>query len=130
MHNYCLHDAQANRIKVFNDGLLIEFDHGVYNVDKNGKEINLTDKCKLHISIKGFNSGQSYQHIQIYKCNNTQRVEIELEEFIRLLEKSSYDIDNAYWSSFNNCLLLIGYIEKYNVELFISDIQKISYDFL
>ena len=39
MHNYCLHDAQANRIKVFNDGLLIEFDHGVYNVDKNGKEI-------------------------------------------------------------------------------------------
>ena len=50
-------------------------------------------------------------------------------EFSGLVQKFWWSIDINFYASFGSTILLKGYVSKYDVELFISEVKKVDFLF-
>lgn len=123
---YGLHDTDLTEIRIEDSCIVLNFPAGVYELDTNGKELSLTSMCKMVLHLRY--SQNILDNICITKRKKDRTRDITFYELENMLSKCCFEIENNYYSEFDNSMLLKGYIGLYNVELIITDIIK--YDFL
>lgn len=126
---YGLHDSKINKIEFKNDTLTLSFDEGLYNLDSNGKETNLTSSCKCTIVLRDKNIDDISHYVTVSKTRKGKVKDISFGDLLSLLKKNCYNIDCDYYSYFTNAIMLKGYIDKYLVEIVITDIQTMDFVF-
>lgn len=126
---YALHDTQINKIVCNHQGVELYFENGVYLLDETGKETAPSAPCRLVITINAFDATKIYEHIIVTQFRKSKVTEISFADFLKLLEKNTFDIDMDYYSYFGASILLKGYSGKYEIELAISEIEKAEYEF-
>ena len=126
---YALHDTKINNIVSNNEEIELYFAEGIYLLGEEGKEAELSDPCRMLITINGFNCSKPYEHITVIKAKKSKVTEIDFADFIKLVEENSFDIDIDYYSFFGAAILLKGYCGKYGIELTIMEVDKVEYIF-
>lgn len=127
---YGLHDATMNNVELYQDGLNLIFDNGIYLLDENGKEKNLTGKCNIELKISNFDCKNILEKIEINRIYKRKISELNLEEFLKLLNKGNFEIEYNFVSNFNNIILLKGFIGKNKFEFLVSDIVELKLNFI
>lgn len=128
-YQYGLHDTTINRITCTDDGIILEFDDGVYLLDETGRETVLSKKCYLEIKINFFNRQKMFEHIEIERIYKKKSEEIEYDEFITLLSKYAFSIYLDYYSPFADSLLIRGSIGKYGIDFVVTEVAELTYTF-
>ena len=126
---YSLHDTVLNKIAFDRSGITLHFKNGVYLLDNDGRETELSGPCRIAVTINKFNSMNKYEHITVTKTAKSKIDEIDIERFIKMLDENSFRIDSDYYSFFGSSILLKGYIGKYAIEFIITEIEKAEYLF-
>lgn len=128
-YQYGLHDTIINRITRTDDGIILEFDNGVYLLDDSGHETVLSKKCNLELKINFFNTQKMYEHIEIKRICKKKIEEIEYDEFEALLSKNTFTVYLDYYCPFGDSVLIKGSIGKYGIEFVVTEIAELSYSF-
>lgn len=128
-YQYGLHDTVINRINRTDDGIILEFDNGVYLLDDTGKETVLSKKCNLELKINFFDRQNMFQHIAINLIRKKRIKEIEYDKFEALLSKNVFSVYLDYYRPFGDSFLIKGSIDKYGIEFEVSEIAELSYTF-
>ena len=126
---YALHDTEINSIDCNSAGIEFRFVKGVYLLNEQGKEGELSYPCRMIITINDFNSYRMYEHITVMKSRKSKISEIAFEDFLKLLEKDSFNVDIDYYSFFGASILLKGYCGKFKIEFTITEVDKVEYIF-
>ena len=128
-YQYGLHDTVINRIIRTDDGIVLEFDDGVYLLDDKGHETVLSKKCYLKLKINEFDRQNMFQHISINLDYKRKLKEIEYAEFETLLSKNTFSVYLDYYCPFGDSLLIKGSIDKYGIEFVVTEIAELTYSF-
>lgn len=128
-YQYCLHDTVINRFICTNEGIVIEFDNGVYLLDETGKAMELSEKCRLQLIINYFDRQKTYEHIDIKIIRKNKIKEVEFAEFQTMLAKDIFKVHLDFYSPFADCLLIKGIVGKYEVEFSVTEIARLSFVF-
>lgn len=126
---YALHDTEISKIVCNNEGLELHFGKGVYLLNEKGTESELSKPCRLVITINGFDRTRTYEHITVTRTKKSKVTEMDFADFLKLLEKDSLRIDIDYYSFFGASILLKGYLNKCEIELTVTEIEKAEYIF-
>ena len=129
LSKYGLHDSVCNSIFWENRNICFAFNSGIYELLPNGKEKDLTNPCKMIISLDLEASQKPHQFISVNQIFHGKFDEIECEDFFQLVANNWFEIENQYFSPFNNAILLIGYSGCAQYEVSISNIKTISFSF-
>lgn len=126
---YGLHDTKIDRIILEGNSIVFEFDNGVYGLSESGKEVALTDKCSLKITVDTAANEELENYVDIRRSFKKKTKELTIRELIGLADKNYFDVHNLYFSAFNSEVLIVGGIGKYGIEIYISDILQAEYIF-
>jgi len=128
--NYQLHDSQINNLSI-SKNIVFYFSQGFWETDTTGKEISQKQNCKLIFSIDNeFNNLPLEEFITIRICKRKNIFKpISLQKFLKLLKKSTFDVDMEYDCFFANRKMIQLSSNSLNiaVELFIDDIKNVEY---
>ena len=128
-YQYGLHDTVINRIIRTDNGIVLEFDDGVYLLDGTGRETVLSKKCYLELKINDFDRRNMFEHISITLDYKRKLKEIEYAEFETMLSKNAFSVYLDYYCPFANSLLIKGSIDKYGIEFVVTEIAELTYSF-
>ena len=128
-YQYGLHDTVINRIIRSDDGIILEFDDGVYLLDDLGHETVLSKKCYLELKINDFDKQNMFEHISINLDYKRKLKEIEYAEFETLLSKNTFSVYLDYYCPFGDSLLIKGSIGKYGIEFVVTEISELTFSF-
>lgn len=128
-YQYGLHDTVINRITRTNDGIVLEFDDGVYLLDDTGRETILSKKCYLEIKINFFNKQKMFEHIGIDRIYKKKIEEIEYDEFEALLSRNGFLVFLDYYCPFGDSILIRGSVGKYGIDFSVTEVAELSYYF-
>lgn len=126
---YGLHDTKIDRITLEGNSIIFEFDNGVYGLSASGKEMALTDKCRLKIVVDIAAATELENYVDIRRSFKNRIQELSTKELTEFVDKYYFDVHNLYFSAFNNEALIVGGIGKYGIEIYISDILQAEYIF-
>ena len=126
---YGLHDTKIDRITPEGNSIVFEFDNGVYGLSASGKEMALTGKCRLKITADIAATAELENYVNIRRSFKNRTKELTITELTGLVDKYCFNVDNLYFSVFNNEVLIVGGIGKYGIEIYISDILQAEYIF-
>lgn len=129
LNKYGLHDSVCNSIFWENGNICFAFNLGIYELLPNGKEKCLTNPCKMIVSLDLKTSQKAHQFMLVNQILHGKFDEIECEDFLQIVANNSFEIENHYFSPFNNTILLIGYSSCAQYEVSISNIKTISFSF-
>ena len=123
LRKFWLHDSSIQSITVHDSQIIFGFKSGFYNEKheqlKNGK---------ILISIRNLNS-QNFSCFCSVINRTALNKEISLEKFQKCLKKHCYIIDVDYYSEFERSILLLGYINKKQIEFKVTDVEQIDFFF-
>lgn len=121
---YGFHDTDITAIEIESFEIILEFKNGIYLLDENGRERNLSKPLKI-----------------IFKINstfvNTPRAVFEIREYVKKLkyldystfekyfQKDKFGILMLYYSNFNNSILIEGGICNKQIMFSIEDIDEV-----
>ena len=83
----------------------------------------------MKIYIDNFDINSMHQHVEIKKIRKSKIIEIEFKVFLKFLEKKDFKIYLDYYSFFAKSILLNGFLGNFEIELKITEIEKITFDF-
>lgn len=126
---YGLHDTEIDNVEINDGTLIVDISSGVFYLDSFGKELAKSKNCKIIFEIGGLNKQNVYEHLEIFKKRKNTVKEIKFDNFKKLLNTNIFSIDGNYYSDFNNSILLKGFLGKFQIEITIFDIDKISINF-
>ena len=92
---YGFHDTSVTDVKAEADTFILSFESGVYCLDKNGKETNLTPYCQIVIK---FSDKHIDQHVIIEQRYKGNYHEINISDFCMSVENNKFDIVIDYYS--------------------------------
>lgn len=130
LYQYNLHDCKIDDVIFDNNKIIFFFGAGVYELSPTGKEIQLTDSCRMTIQLEETNPQKIYDHIEITQIITRKIDEIDCVEFVDIVKKYKLDVDMNYYSRFCNTILLKGYINKARYELLISEVETVKFSFI
>ena len=128
-YQYGLHDTEINRIKIAEEGIVLEFDNGVYLLADSGAETTLSKKCYLELKINSFDRQKMYEHINIQLIHKKKIKEIEYREFEEMLAQSSIDVYLDYYCPFADSLLIKGFMKQGEIEFAVTEISELTFVF-
>ena len=120
---YGLHDTKVTRIKLDENKFVLDFDKGVYLIDKNGKENVLSHRCSIVIQIDNEDAANC---IDIIYFSKDKYEFIGLDLLNKFMMDFPFDINDEFYSRFSKSIMLIGYIGKHKVEVNIVDVNNVS----
>ena len=123
---YGFHDTSVTDVKAEADTFILSFESGVYCLDKNGKETNLTPYCQIVIK---FSDKHIDQHVIIEQRYKGNYHEINISDFFLSVENNKFDIVIDYYSPFAKSIVLSGYVGKYQMNLVLSEIDEVAINF-
>lgn len=118
---YGLHDTVATTVKILEDKFVLCFNNGIYRVNENGKETELTSACELEFTISDIEN-----NIDIISTSNHKSHRIDISTFVTMTKEYGFDIDDEYYSSFSRTFLLSGYIGKNAIQVYLIDVKNVS----
>lgn len=127
---FALHDTKLHSIEIIENGVIFLFQDGIYKTDQTGKELFLTPKCTMCISICNFDKERSWEHVFVQQIKKHRIAEKSLLRLIDLLNNDPLNISMQYQSYFGNSILINGWNNKGIFVLEISEIDKIICSFL
>jgi len=105
--SYGFHDTDIDNIIIENNEIILCFDKGLYTLDENNNEDKLVLGIKMIITVELFNEcGDASDNINVWESKNG---DLNLKNVLKKISKSSFGIENLYFSSFNNSILIDGY---------------------
>lgn len=125
---YILHDGIINDVICEEDKLIFIFNEGIISC-KGSSNLDKDKKCKLIINISGLRHGEEYQHISIKKIKKNRIKEIDFLNFIDLVKKNGLRIYLDFYSNFAKAIFLKCNIKDYEIEIIITEILKLNYEF-
>ena len=128
--DYGLHDTLVHDIVMEESGVTLLFREGVYELSGEGKEIALTEPCKMRLTVENFDTTDLYAHCSFYQCCKNRYAEIGFSEMKALLANDPFEIDLDYYSPFARAVLLRGHIGAYLIEVQITEVQTIAFEAL
>ena len=128
INKYGLHDCSVKSLVVQNDSIELLF-KGLYELDEQGKEKDLTDECRMTISLNLSDSQNIEDYIEINQIHRGRIKELSLKNFMKIIHNFCFDIEMDFYSQFNNSMLLKGFINKYQIGFFMSNIKNITVEF-
>ena len=126
---YGLHDTTINKVELKNNSIVFDFHNGVYLYDFNRKLTEKTDPCSMKIFIIDFNIDKAYEHIEIKHIYKSKIKEMKFQDFLKLFKKNYFQVYLDYYSFFANSILLIGTIQKHEIQMKITEVDRITFDF-
>ena len=106
--SYGYHDTTISNIKVCEHQVKVHFDKGLYALDKNGRETELTKPIVLVIDIDKNHGLVASQTVTVLRYSNKRfhkgLKRLDVEE-IKESELANLLIGNVYYSDFNNTVL-------------------------
>ena len=126
---YGLHDTKIDRITPKGNSIVFEFHNGVYGLSASGKEMALTGKSSLKITVDIAANSELENYVNIRRSFKNRTKELTITELTGFVDKYGFNVDNLYFSAFNNEVLIVGGIGKYGIEIYISDILQAEYIF-
>ena len=124
LSNYGFHDTKITSISCSDLEVKIKFDDGIYFLDKNGKEANLSNPVELILKINSsFDSSLNSFEIREY---GRKMKYIELSQFQKYLVKNPFNIAMDYHSDFNNSILFDGGFPNKQIFLSIEGVEDVS----
>lgn len=130
MNQYCLHDTKITNVEIKCDAIEFVFQSGVYLYDSNRRLTEKTGPCSMKVYINDFNIDRIYEHTEIKHIYKSKIKEIKFSDFLKLLSDNEFHIYLDYYSFFADSILLIGSIRKYEIQIVITEINRISFDFI
>ena len=127
LNKYEMHDCVIDKITVTNDTIIFYFNSGVYTLYDSDKESSKTSSCQMSIVVELYNE-KIEQLIEINSIYQGTIKEIEIDEFCDIISNFKFDVDNNYFSRFNNCILIEGYSQKIKYQFKIERISKINFN--
>ena len=118
---YGLHDTVATTVKILEDKFVLCFNNGIYRVNENGTETELTSACELEFPISDIEN-----NIDIISTSNHKCHRIDISTFVTMTKEYGFDIDDEYYSSFSRTFLLSGYIGKNAIQVYLIDVKIVS----
>lgn len=128
LEKYGLHDTKISCLKIIDNGLALIFNNGIYQLE-NKKEYVLTNPCKLVLKIMYFSPLRLYEHIEVIVYKKSKFYEMRFLEFVDILNRNSFDIDDVMYSPFSRSILVKGFVDKYKINFVISEIEDIEVQF-
>lgn len=126
---YGLHDTEINAIEFVNGKINLIFNTGVYKLNEEGKETEKTSKCIVALEISGFDKISPWKHITVYKVRKNKFKEISLNDFCEMLKDNEFKIYLDYYCIFAKSMLLKGSLGKFGIEITLTEIEKVTYNF-
>ncbi|MBE5758476.1 MAG: hypothetical protein E7332_00375 [Clostridiales bacterium] len=124
LSNYGFHDTKITSISCSDLEVKIKFDDGIYFLDENGKEANLSNPVELILKINSsFDSSLNSFEIREY---GRKMEYIELSQFQKYLVKNPFNIAMNYYSDFNNSILFDGGFPNKQIFLSIEGVEDVS----
>ena len=124
LFSYGFHDTTISNIKVCEHQVKVHFDKGLYSLDKNGKETELTKPITLVIDIDKEHGLVASQTIAIQRYSNKRfhkgLKRLDIEE-IKDSELMNLVVGNVYYSGFDNAVLIEAFGNGYSYSINISE---------
>ena len=120
-----LHDTEITGIKAGRDLLTIEFGKGVYLLDGNGKETELSSPCSLMLSLDTRYCPDLGNMLEIEVINRGRRSFPDLNE----IRSFPITVQDAYYSPFNSTVLVDGSSDEGRLLVKIYQVISAKYSF-
>lgn len=127
MLKYGLHDCVVDKIYIKDHQIMFSFCSGVFKLDDFGRETELTAPCTMSVDVANLDNINN--DILIEKRRKSCIKTIDFDKLINLMKKSKLEIHMNFLSSFCNTVLLQGYIEKSEIQITISQVNQILFEF-
>lgn len=105
LYKFGLHDTCITGIEVKQNEIRFSFSNGVYKLDASGKEISLTGKSTLVITVNNSWTSNPFDVLNIDFFSKNGSLYIDSEDIESIVKKEKLEIQNIYYSRFNNTIL-------------------------
>ena len=126
LFKYGFHDCAIDCITVLEGKMELVFPSGVYMLNCDGKETDLTKQCKVVLEVEKLKPASIWKYVDIRLISPCGIREMEFEEFVNLIKTDSFQVDMQFYSFFCNTILIRGYVSTDKYEIVISNVQEIS----
>lgn len=120
---YGFHDTEISSIDGEGLEIKLNFNNGIYFLDENGKETNLSNPIQIILRLDSY--FDSFEEAFEIKEYGKKLKYLEYSTLKKILQKEEFGILMSYYSNFNNCILFDGGIPKKNIMLSIEGINEI-----
>ena len=123
------HGTEVSVIDCKDTSFYLHFDKGLYFIDYTGKEIELSKPIVMKIDIDPhYICGSIYNLIEIKEFGN-QEQDIDFLSFKKSISDLSFVIHIAYYSRFNNTILIDGGIKDKHIMFTIENCIDVAYQY-
>ena len=123
---YGYHDAELTFIDNEEMILKLYFETGLYNLDAQGVELELSKPIFLCLKINSkFKCIDNI--IEIVDLSSKKNIYIEYKDFQRLLKKDCCPISNLYFSGFNETILIDCSLKSKRIQITIEGIEEVLF---
>ncbi|MBO5418291.1 MAG: hypothetical protein J6A50_06805 [Clostridia bacterium] len=112
------HDTEITYIEKNEDGFELLFDKGLYYLDGNGKETQLTKPIKMIVKIKAVAFLPVENMVEITDFSAGQK-DIVYHDFEEMVKKHSFQLFMVYYSAFASRILFDGGIGNKHIQFVI-----------
>lgn len=112
------HDTEITYIEKKEDGFELLFDKGLYYLDGNGKETQLTKPIKMIVKIKAVAFLPVENMVEITDFSAGQK-DIVYHDFEEMVKKHSFQLFMVYYSAFASRILFDGGIGNKHIQFVI-----------
>ncbi len=124
LFKYGFHDTEITNIFIDRFEVKINFDNGLYILDKNGKETILSDPISLVLNIKSYvNSVENCIEIREF---GKKTAYIDFKKFQKQFKNGPFSVAMNYIGVFNNSILFDGGFLGKQIIFSIDEIDSIS----
>lgn len=102
---YGYHDAFITQINIEDHYIRINFEKGLYSLDKDGNEKDLTNPLCLIINIDKLTCFKAFDSFEITKMSKQETTLIDTNIFLNNIKNKYLCISNTYYSLFNSTIL-------------------------
>lgn len=122
---YCLHECIINKVEIVGSKILLYIYDGLYKIGIENP-IKVQKRCNISISVDDLKKESVWEHVDITVYSKNAKKNISFSKFCKMVYKNKFRIYLDFYSNFAKGLLLKGFSNKREVELLITEIEKIE----
>ena len=126
-NKYTLHECIIDEIINEESSIKFIFNSGIYSI--NEEATTRTNKCVMEFVLPSFNIDEAYEYISVKFFYKKRIKRFQYMNLLKLLSKNKFKVYMDYYSELAQSILLIGTLKNYEVELIITDIKDIKFNF-
>lgn len=127
LNKYILHETVITNA-IFENGFIdLAFNEGVFYLCKD-TDVQKTGACRMRLYIDGFDKKYCHQNVEVKRIENNVIIDMGVDDFLEVVKTEGFKIYLDYYSFVARSILLIGTTENFDMEITVTDIQKIEFE--